>query len=66
MEFLSITKRYNTTKGNLKHELDKKIRMQLVVDVDYSSIAKFQTKIPATFQGIFGIFVILRNFSRDP
>ena len=67
MEFLSTTKSYNTTKANLKQELaKKKIRIQLVVHVDYSSIAKFQPKVLATFRGIFGIFAVLRNFSRKP
>ena len=44
----------------------KKFRIQLVVHVDYSSIAKFQPKILATFRGIFGIIGVLRNFSNKP
>jgi hypothetical protein len=66
MEFLSVTKRYSTTKGILKQELVKKIRMQLVVHVDYSSIAKFQTKTPSTFRGIFGFSRHLEIFRGTP
>jgi len=61
-KFLSIKKSTIQLKVTLKKNCPKKIRMQLVVHVDYSSIAKFQTKIPATFRGIFRIFVVLPNF----